>query len=61
MVGPCNEQDIGMFRDTFEGDDAIFKTHRKGIAGTVCVCVSVCVCVCVCVCVIVLNPLNPKH
>ena len=33
-AGSCSEGDIALFRETFEGDDTIFATHRKGIAGT---------------------------
>ena len=33
-VGRCTEEDIAMFRNTFDGDDNVFMTHRKGIAGT---------------------------
>jgi stage III sporulation protein SpoIIIAA len=32
--GCCDENDVAMFRETFDGDQAIFTTHRKGIAGT---------------------------
>lgn len=33
-AGCCTENDISLFKDAFDGDETIFTTHRKGIAGT---------------------------
>lgn len=32
--GKCDEADVLLFRDTFGGDEEVFRTHRKGVAGT---------------------------